>query len=146
MTAIQDDRLFYRDGYKGWTTRRYRAATGLRPSGGRNRVALDGVITLDAAGQLVLEAGFAWDYDSGPAIDARASKRASAEHDAKLQLIRAGMVSREYLKLANREYAERIREDGGWWMRRWAGVRHWVLDRLGVRGWPSEMKKELVAP
>ncbi len=143
---VTEGYLLYKKGYKYQVYEDYLCRTHLRPISGRAYVATE-YLHLDNAGNLIIRKGYAWDGDSGPAVDAPASRRASLEHDAKCQLMRLCLASDSYEKTAHGEYEDRIIEDGGWFMQKWARVRHWALRRFGRKSvLPSSERLVLRAP
>lgn len=51
-------------------------------------------IAMDAAGMLMVKAGYAWDGPSGPTLDTPEFMRGSLVHDALYQLMREGHIDR----------------------------------------------------
>jgi hypothetical protein len=70
--------------------------------------------------------------------------RGSLEHDAKHQLIRLGLVDREYLPVVDQEFRATLLEDGMWRLRVFLWM--WGLRRFGSEARPSGEKPIHVAP
>ncbi len=75
-------------------------------------------ITLQPDGTLTLEAGYAWDGPSGPAVDTPNSLRGSAIHDALYQLMKLGLLDMKWFDESNREFLRWLKKDGMWYLRR----------------------------
>jgi len=89
-------------------------------------------LRLMPSGLLTIEAGYAWDGASGPAVDTRTIMRGSLVHDALYQLLREGHLPPSYRLQADRLLYTLCREDGMSWPRaqwvywgvRWGGSLH----------------------
>jgi hypothetical protein len=68
-------------------------------------------ITLTPSGLLTLQAGYAWDGASG-AVDTKSFMRGSAVHDALFQLIRLGLLDKQWFKECNKEMIRWCDTDG----------------------------------
>ena len=70
--------------------------------------------------------------------------RGAVAHDVKHQLVRAGILMREDLPVADAEFHYDLVTDGmwGWRARLWV----WALGKFGAKGVPSEGKEEYAAP
>ena len=139
--------IHYVAGYKYVTTQRvelrlpYARGTWSRVTcGQRGELA-----SLDPGGLLVIEAGYAWDGPSGPAIDTPDFMGASLIHDVLYQMIRLGELPESW-----RKFADEIM----WLLCRGAGmsrVRAWwcyygVREGAGFAARPSAEPKERTAP
>jgi len=83
-------------------------------------------IALDAAGNLSLKSGYAWDGPSGPTIDTKNFMRGSLVHDALYQLMRENRLDHlTYREPADRTLQAICKEDGMSSLRAW-GVYHGV--------------------
>lgn len=102
-------------------------------------------ISLHCDGTLVVHDGYAWDGTSGPVIDRKTNQRASLGHDALYQLMRMGLLSHHLWRVADKDFATWLKEDGAW---------AWVIkaDLLGLRiaggraALPKNRKKVYEAP
>lgn len=83
-------------------------------------------VQIGPSGVLCLRKGYAWDGASGPAINTVNFIRGSCGHDAAYQLIKEGLLSMEFRKLADALLYRLVREDQMWQVRA-----AWVY--LGVR-------------
>lgn len=75
---------------------------------------------LYASGQLVVRAGFEWDYGSGPAVDTPDVIRASCAHDALCRLTNARLVPWSVRAEADTAYRRVLKRMGMPKWRRWA--------------------------
>ena len=85
-------------------------------------------VILQEDGKLILEAGFSWDFGSGPAIDTPAMVIASAAHDAFCVMTDAGVLPWECRKVSDKYFRDLLKSNGTGWARRW-----WCW--LGVRSY-----------
>lgn len=81
---------------------------------------------LASSGRLTLDAGFMWDFGSGPAIDTPAMVVASAAHDALCIMTDTGKLPWGCRAKADAYFRELLKQNGvsfarRWWC--WAGVR-----------------------
>lgn len=114
--AVSGDCLVYARGYKYQT----RAAFALLIPELRGAVAAPvrtDWLESDPEGTLRIRAGYAWDGASGPTWDSKSSMRASCVHDALYQLMRLGLLSREWREVADRVFRRLCQEDGMWSIR-----------------------------
>jgi len=98
-------------------------------------------ITLYSDGVLRINAGYAWDGASGPAVDTKNFMRGSMVHDALYQLIRQGYLEPEYRDEADEELRRVCLEDGMSRARAW-----WVYNAVRTfakRSASPESKKEV---
>jgi hypothetical protein len=91
-------------------------------------------IKLDAAGNLHIRRGYAWDGPSGPAIDTKNFMRGSLVHDALYQLMRDGHLpaTHDNRQLADQILREECVKDGMTSLRAW-----WVYHGVRLGGGPA---------
>lgn len=77
-------------------------------------------LELTPDGWLQIRAGYAWDGASGPTWDSKSSMRGSLVHDALYQLIRLGLLSKEWREPADRVLRRLCEEDKMLAPRAWA--------------------------
>ena len=72
--------------------------------------------------KMVVCKGYAWDGASGPAINTKNSRRATLVHDVLYQSMREGGLrfTKPSRKWADREFLRVLKEDGMFFLRRWA--------------------------
>jgi hypothetical protein len=117
------DFIVYKGGYKYQLKRPYAIRIPLCPAAPIQTP----YICLDAAGELTLKEGYAWDGPSGPTLDTLNFMRGSLVHDALYQLMRDRCLDHAIHRVtADRILRDMCREDGMWRLRAW-----WVY--LGVR-------------
>lgn len=68
-------------------------------------------LELDTDGWLRVRAGYAWDGASGPTWDSNSSMRGSVVHDALYQLMRLGLLSREWRQVADAVFEQLCLQD-----------------------------------
>jgi hypothetical protein len=94
---VSRETIAYRDGYKYQLDADYATDVGICPAS----LILTRFLMLEPSGLLTIRAGYAWDGASGPTIDTSDSMRGSLVHDALYQLMREGLIGREW-----REHAD----------------------------------------
>jgi len=131
----------YRAGYRYQLAETYRVAIPFWPGRG---VTTEWISFL-APGELTINAGYAWDGPSGPALDTSSAMRGSLIHDALYQMIRLGHLAPGFRAAADRIYEEMCIEDGMWPPRAWAHFRalRW-FGREAAK--PSSEPQVLTAP
>jgi hypothetical protein len=116
----------FRDGYRYQLKRAYSVNTPLRPPAD----VVSEFVVLEAAGDLHVRSGYAWDGPSGPTFDTLSFMRGSLVHDALYQLIREGHLPRDpFREHADRLLREHCREDGMSALRAW-----YVYQAVRLRG------------
>ena len=118
----------YKKGYKYQLVERWSISTDLRPD---HIVVLNPFLFLDVDGKLCIQAGYAWDGPSGPAIDTKNFMRGSLVHDALYQLMRENLLSFSFRKQADEELNRICLEDGMSKLRAW-----WVYQGVRFGGGP----------
>jgi len=98
-------------------------------------------IKLESNGRLTLRRGFAWDGSSGPTIDTKTCKRASAEHDAFYRLMRYGELPGSLRKQVDKFYHQKCLEDGMWKIKAW--WRYRILRKAGKSSTLVKNKKKI---
>jgi len=63
-------------------------------------------------GVLTIKAGYLWDGASGPTIDSKSSKRASAGHDVLYELMRTGLLPQDYKAPADQWFRDELLRHG----------------------------------
>lgn len=116
-----EKRICYRPlrGYKYQLLEDYSAKAPFKPP--EEGVGIDGFISFDLNGDLLIKAGYAWDGASGPAIDTDNFLRPSLVHDAFYQLMREGDLPWDYRDKVDRLLQQMCIEDGmsktrAWWV------------------------------
>ena len=71
-------------------------------------------IILYSNGKLVVREAYAWDGTSGPVIDRKTNMRGSCAHDALYQLMRMQLIPYKLWRMADKDFAKWIKEDGAW--------------------------------
>ena len=108
--------IVYKGGYKYQLKRGYRVQITLRPAQPIDTE----YIKLDAAGNLSLKEGYAWDGPSGPTVDTLNFMRGSLVHDALYQLMRERHLDHgKHKEPADRLLQKICREDGMTAIRAW---------------------------
>ena len=121
--------IVYKGGYKYQLKRGYRVQITLRPAQPIDTE----YIKLDAAGNLSLKEGYAWDGPSGPTIDTLDFMRGSLIHDALYQLMRDNLLDHDnYREAADMTLRAICREDGMSALRAW-----WVYHGVRLFGDPA---------
>ncbi len=101
--------------------------------------------SLDTDGTMKIKAGYAWDGPSGPTWDTKSFMRGSLVHDALYQMIRLGLLPREYREKADAILRDICIEDGMWKWR--AAYVYWAVRRFAAQAaHPDNRRKELTAP
>ena len=118
---MADTSIAYRAGYKYQLAQDYRCHTRCVPI--NSEKCETSFIALWDDGNMLIKSGYAWNGPSGPTLDTRTFMRPSLGHDAKFQLIRMGLVGREYIEVANDELQADCLADGmsrirAWYVRR----------------------------
>ena len=103
--------LVYARGYK-YQTRRAFALLLPEMVGAVGATVRTAWLELTPEGWLLICAGYAWDGASGPTWDSKSSMRGSCVHDALYQLMRLGLLSREWRDVADALFQRLCREDG----------------------------------
>ena len=85
--------------------------------------------------------GYAWDGPSGPTIDTANAMRASLVHDGLYQAMREGWLlpNERNRKAADVEFRRILKEDGMFWVRRWAW--YWAVRRFAKNHALPERRK-----
>ncbi len=78
------------------------------------------IVTIDAAGHLVIKKRYSWDGPSGLAIDTKNFMQGSLVHDALYQLMRAGAIAQHQRKRADEILREICIADGMSRIRAWS--------------------------
>ena len=131
----------YKDGYEYQLVEGEQVLTEIYPI---HRIATPW-ITLAIDGGLYVQAWYAWDGPSGPAMDTKSAMRGSLFHDALYQLLRLKLLPPSERLAADELYRKLCLEDGMWRIRAWAHFR--VLRRLGgPAADPENQKPVLEAP
>ena len=105
----------YKDGYKYQLAETYLIKINIHPE---KDIGTD-LISLTHGGVLIIKKWYAWDGPSGPTIDTKNFMRGSLVHDALYQLIRMGLLPKEYKRQADLELKRICLEDGMWKIRAW---------------------------
>lgn len=90
---------------------------------------------LDMDGILIVRRGYAWDGASGPTKDSKSSMRGALVHDVLWQMIRLGLLPKEYRQQTNAELRRICILDGMWSWR--ASLWKWAVDKFG-ENWTGE--------
>ncbi len=77
-------------------------------------------LELDPEGWLRIRAGYAWDGASGPTWDSKSSMRGSCVHDSLYQLMRLGLLNREWREVVDLVFWRICEDDGMLPPRAWA--------------------------
>ena len=93
---MKGDKIRYREGYKYQLAETYRVYVGIYLP---KAIVTEWLVLKD--GWLTITRGYAWDGPSGPTFDTPDSLRGSLVHDALYQLMRLGLLSREYRQAAD---------------------------------------------
>lgn len=102
-------------------------------------------IKLSAAGDFTVHAGYAWDGPSGPAMDTPTAMRGSLIHDCLYQLIRLGLLGKQWRVKADMIYEEACIKDGMWKIRAWGHFK--ALRAFGWRAADADSEPPtLIAP
>lgn len=117
--------IHYKEGYCYQLVKTYKVQTSVCPP---DSIKTD-YIGLTQSGLLTIKKGYAWDGPSGPAIDTPNFMRGSLVHDALYQLLRLGLLTPDYRKLADEELRRICKEDGMSAVRAW-----WVYTAVRVGG------------
>lgn len=122
----------YRSGYEYQLSEDYTSCVPIFPV---EHVDTD-FIVLSVSGDLIIRRGYAWDGPSGPAFDTKNFMRGSLVHDALYQLMREGMLGREWKYRADRLLQSICIEDGMSPIRAW-----WVYHGVATFGTSSTLAK-----
>ena len=122
----------YRAGYKYQLAETYAVQIGVTPLATIEHP----FFRLTVLGWLTIQAGYAWDGASGPAIDTKSFMRGSLVHDVCYQALSLGLLSLEWREAADRALRRLCREDGMSAIRAWYVYRavRWFGDRAIERG------------
>ncbi len=132
----------YKAGYKYQLTKDHGEQLAIKPG----RLVLTSYLKLTSDGVLTISAGYAWDGQSGPAIDTPNFMRASLVHDALYQLMRQGLLDRRiYRKPADAEMRRIVVETK---MHPWRRLYiYWAVRRFAAKTASAESRKlVLTAP
>jgi hypothetical protein len=102
--------IHYRKGYKYQLVLPYSVQTDIRP--GADIVSPTGLFGLTAEGLLWVNAYYAWDGASGPAIDTNTIQRGGLCHDVLYQMMRDGLLDIGYRGAADALLRQLCIEDG----------------------------------
>ena len=100
-----------------------------------------GLVQINAAGKLLIKAGYSWDGPSGPTIDTPNFMRGSLVHDALYQLMREGVLEQHDRKRTDIILREICRADGMSRLRAWGVYR--AVRKFGAGSARPDM---LIAP
>jgi len=123
LGKLVDSKIDYKGGYKYQLKKEYKVDTPIKPKTKK----VSQFITLDITGGLTIKAGYAWDGPSGPTFDTKSFMRGSLVHDALYQLMREGLLCKEFhRKISDLLLQVHCKEDGmssirAWWV--YFGVR-----------------------
>jgi len=131
-------RIHYRAGYRYQLAESYEVHVGIAPSATIEHP----FFRLTVVGWLTIQAGYAWDGASGPAIDTPSFMRGSLVHDVCYQAMSLGLLAVEWREAADQLLRRLCREDGmsrlrAWWVYR--AVRWFGDDALARGPKPVEM-------
>jgi len=138
---MTDKSVYFCRGYKYQLRKPFHIKTTIRPK----ETILTNYISLDTEGMLTVYPGYSWDGASGPTFDTLNSMRGSLTHDILYQLIRLGLIDRDYKEYADHLLYELCVEDGmfKWRARYWL----WAVLKFGMGSTkPSAEPKVEVAP
>lgn len=102
--------IFYRKGYKYQLAVPYSVQTDIHPPA--DVVSPTGLFGLTSEGLLWVNAYYAWDGASGPAVDTRSIMRGGLCHDVLYQMMREGMLDIGYRGSADALLRKLCIEDG----------------------------------
>ena len=121
--------IAYTRGYKYQLEENYTVNVGIKsPTSVRTKF-----LSLTPDGELTIQAGYAWDGPSGPAIDTLNFMRGSLVHDALYQMMREGFLDRnEFREPSDRVLQKICKEDGMFSLRVW-----WVYQGVHFGGGPA---------
>jgi len=151
----RDKSLYYKEGYKYWVNRPYHIKIDIHPKElicisyktidvKYNEVEIP-IVTLSQNGMLIVYTGYVWDGASGCTIDTLSSMIGSLVHDVGYQLIRLGLIDKEYKKYFDKLLHDICTEDGMWSIR--ADCWEWAVNNFGSDACkPSAEHLEMVAP
>lgn len=100
-----------------------------------------GYVQIDAKGNLLIKAGYAWDGPSGPTIDTKNFMRGSLVHDALYQLMRERVIKQGERDEVDKLLKDICRADGMSRIRAW-----WVYQGVKFGGASSAKPDMLTAP
>lgn len=132
------DHIKYRGGYKYQLAEPHIEKIALLPA---EHIAHSDYIVLSVDGDLIINAGYAWDGCSGPTWDDKTNMRGGLVHDALYQLMREGLLPQDHREMADNELYRLCREDGMNVVRAWTylkGVRLFAASaaKLGTCPYP----------
>jgi hypothetical protein len=135
------NQIAYKSGYRYQLVRDYHCHVDIYPT----EDCFSEYITLDKNGNLTIHRGYSWDGPSGCTIDTKNFMRGSLIHDSLYQLLREGLLPKEYREQADKELKKACLQDGMSRLRAWyvyTAVKHFA----GYAADPSNRKKVLTAP
>lgn len=106
---MKGDHIYYKSGYKYQLALDYSVETGIL-----GVHAVTEWIQLEPDGKLYIRKGYAWDGPSGPTFDTPDSMRGSLVHDALAQLVRLGLLGKEWRRKIDNLLHDICVEDGMW--------------------------------
>jgi hypothetical protein len=137
----RDKCLYFSGGYKYWVRQDFHIKLDVVPTWYINLQ----FITMDTNGDTVIRQGYAWNGASGPTWDTLNSMIGSLVHDVLYQLIRLGLIDRNYKEYADKVLHDLCTEDGMYSWR--ADYWRWAVLKFGDSSClPSAEPKILVAP
>lgn len=139
MRAV-NPKLYYRDGYKYQTDRKYRIQTQIKPK----QTVSTKFLALYPDGVLEVDEDYGWDGPSGPAIDTKNFMVGSLVHDAGYELMRKGLLDPDvWRRPFDCELVRLVEEDGMFSVRA-----KWVYLGVRIGGGPAARnpRKILEAP
>lgn len=106
----------YREGFKYQLAEPHVEKVAVFPT---DHIAHSDFIVLSPAGDLIINAGYAWDGCSGPTWDDKTNMRGGLVHDCLYQLIREGLLPEDCRKSADEALYRICKEDGMNSVRAW---------------------------
>ena len=135
------NKIYYKAGYKYQLSYDYNIHIPIFPK----KVIITDFISLTINGYLTVRKDYAWDGPSGPTIDTKSFMRGSLVHDVLYQLIREGLLPKEYRERADELLGTICLEDGMLKIRAWWVYRS-VRRLAGFAANPKNKKEIIQAP
>ncbi len=110
MTLLRTHPFRYESGFEYQVSEDFTIQTGIIPGYSAKWL----FIELDEEGLLTIKRGYCWDGASGPAFDSPSSMSASCVHDALYQLMRRGLLSKEFKPAVDKLFYDMLIENGMW--------------------------------